>query len=105
MVKDFSKSILTEEIKKSKLIVLDFYAGWCGPCRSFSSTFEECALSMSKFAVFGKVNIDEQRDLAIEYKVSSIPTILIIKDGELVWNHVGAMDGEALKNKINFFIK
>lgn len=105
MVKEFSKNILAEEIKKSKLIILDFYAAWCGPCRSFSSIFEECALSMAKIAVFGKVNIDEQRDLAIEYKVSSIPTILIIQDGQLVWSYVGAMDSEALKNKINFFIK
>jgi thioredoxin len=105
MVRDFSKSILAEEIKKSGLIVLDFYAGWCGPCRSFSAIFEECALTMNKEAVFGKVNIDEQRDLAIEYKISSIPTVLIVKDGQLVWSHVGAVSLDVLKNKISFFTK
>lgn len=105
MVKDFSKNILTEEIKKNKLVILDFYAPWCGPCRSFSSIFEECALSMSNNAIFGKVNIDEQRDLAIEYKISSIPTVVVVKDGQLVWSHVGALSAEVLKSKISFFIK
>lgn len=105
MVKEFSKSFLATEMKKNSLIVLDFYAVWCGPCRTFGNTFSEVAAELSDIAIFGKVNIDEQRDLAVEYKVSSIPTIIIIKNGVLAWNHIGMIDATSLKNKIHFLLK
>lgn len=105
VIKEFSKNILTEEMKKDKLIVIDFYAVWCGPCKSFASVFELCAAEMSEYATFGKVNIDDHRDLAIEYKISSIPTLLIIKDGVPVWTQIGSLDLESLKSKIMVFTK
>ncbi len=101
MVREFSKQMLNDEIAKGSVIVLDFYAVWCGPCHSFESTFLQVATDMKDKAVFGKVNIDEHRDIAVMYRIASIPTILIIKAGEVVWQHIGTVDGSVLKNKIN----
>ena len=100
MVKEFSKQILQDEIAKGSIIVLDFYAIWCGPCNTFAPTFNQIAIDMGNVAVFGKVNIDEQRDIAILYRISSIPTILIIKNNEIMWQHIGTVDAILLKNKI-----
>jgi thioredoxin 1 len=105
MIKEFSKQSLSEEIKKNGIVVLDFHAVWCGPCKSFSSVFQKVADELNSVATFGKVNIDEQRDLAIEYKVSSIPNIVIIKSGVVMWQHIGTIDAEILKNKINALLK
>jgi thioredoxin 1 len=105
MIKEFSKQLLSEEIKKNNIIVLDFHAVWCGPCKSFSSVFNNVATELNSVATFGKINIDEQRDLAIEYKVSSIPTIIILKNGIVMWQHIGTVDAETLKNKINTLLK
>lgn len=100
MVQEFSKQLLTETIKNNNIIILDFYAIWCGPCKNFGNIFNEVAEEMKDIAIFGKVNIDEQRDLAIEYKISSIPNIIIIKNGTLMWQQIGSIDAETLKNKI-----
>lgn len=105
MIKEFSKQSLAEEIKKGGIIVLDFHAIWCGPCKSFGSVFEKAAEEMKEVATFGKINIDEQRDLAVEYKVSSIPNVVIIKNGVVMWQHIGTIDIELLKNKINTLLK
>lgn len=105
MIKEFSKQLLSEAIKKGGIIVLDFHAIWCGPCKSFSTIFEKIAEEMNGIAIFGKVNIDEHRDLAIEYKISSIPNIIILKDGIVMWQHIGIVDAELLKNKINTLLK
>jgi thioredoxin 1 len=104
MVQEFSKQLLTEKIKTDNIIVLDFYAIWCGPCKTFGNIFDEVAQEMKDFATFGKVNIDEQRNLAIEYKISSIPNIVIIKNGTLMWQQIGSIDAETLKNKIKTLI-
>ncbi len=105
MIKEFSKLSLSDEIKKGGIIILDFHAIWCGPCKKFSNIFEQTAEEMKDVATFGKVNIDEQRDLAIEYKISSIPNIVIIKNGVVVWQHLGGVSNETLKNKINTILK
>lgn len=105
MVKEFSKSLLSEEIKKNSVIVLDFYAIWCGPCRTFSQVFELVSEELKDVAIFGKINIDEQRDLAVQYKVSSIPNIIIIKNGDLIWTHIGMIEEAALQAKIKSIIK
>ncbi len=104
MIKEFSKELLTEEIKKNGIIVIDFHAIWCGPCKSFNSIFQKVAEDMQDKATFGKINIDEHRDLAIQYKVSSIPNIIIIKKGSVVWQNIGIVDAENLKKKINTLI-
>lgn len=101
MVTIFNKQSLDEAIEKNNLIIVDFFASWCGPCVSFAETFEEVAKKYVGVAMFGKVNIDESRDLAVKYRISSIPTIIIIKNHEVVWQHIGATDEKTLSSKID----
>lgn len=101
MVISFNKESLENAMQKNNIIVLDFYAIWCGPCVSFASTFEEVAKKYDGIAIFGKINIDESRDLAVKYRVSSIPTIIIIKNNQIVWQHIGSIDAKTLSEKID----
>lgn len=78
------------DIKNSdKTILLDFYADWCGPCRMVGPIVEEIAEENPQFLV-GKINVDEEPELASEYGVMSIPTLVVLKNGEVVSKSTGA---------------
>ncbi len=79
-----------EEIKNSeKTVLLDFYADWCGPCRMVSPFVEEIANEKTDILV-GKINVDEESELAAAFGVSSIPLLVVMKNGEIVNKSVGA---------------
>lgn len=79
-----------EKIRNSEgVVLLDFYADWCGPCRMVSPIIEEIAKERSDIKV-GKVNVDEERDLASEFSVFSIPTLVVLRDGKIVKQVTGA---------------
>ncbi len=80
---------------------IDFYADWCGPCKMMGPVFEEAAVNYDGKIKFGKINIDEQRNLAMEHKVMSIPTLLFIKDGQVADRVTGVIDATALKEKLD----
>ena len=78
------------EIKNSdKTVLLDFYADWCGPCRMVSPIVDEIANENPQYLV-GKINVDEQPELAAAFNVSSIPMLAVIKDGKMINQSVGA---------------
>jgi len=81
--------------------LVDFWAPWCGPCRMIAPVIEELAEDFDGKANICKVNTDEQQDLAVKFGVRSIPTILIMKDGEIAETMVGAASKEAFAEKIN----
>jgi len=85
----------TEVMNSDKPVLLDFWAAWCGPCRMVSPIVDEIALEHPEIKV-GKVNVDDESELAIKFKVISIPTLFVIKDGQITNSVSGALP----KNKI-----
>ena len=78
-----------EELKNKKLVFVDFWASWCGPCMVFSPTFQAVALKYQDKAEFMKCDVDQEQDLAVEYGVMSIPSVLVYSYGKLVDKFVG----------------
>jgi len=90
-----------EVIKSDVPVIVDFWAAWCGPCRMIAPVLDELAETYAGKVKIGKVNVDENRELAGRYRVMSIPTILMIKDGEVVNQQVGAMGKDQLASAID----
>ena len=86
-----TKSNFDQEVRQSKTPVLvDFWASWCGPCRMLSPLVDEIAEERSDIKVC-KINIDEEQELAVEYGVMSIPTLMVFRDGKAAATSVGAV--------------
>lgn len=82
-----------EVIKSEKTVLLDFWAEWCGPCRMLSPTVDEIAQERGDIKV-GKINVDDEPELAERFGIMSIPTLVIVKDGEIVEQSVGVRPKE-----------
>ena len=88
-------------LKSDKPVMVDFWATWCGPCRMVGPIMDELHKDFDAKAVVGKVNIDEQNDIAMKYGIRNIPTVLIFKNGEIVDKQVGAAPKSAYESKLN----
>lgn len=105
MIKVINSSEFNENIEgKSGVTVVDFFATWCGPCKFLSPVFESLSEEMNDNAKFVKVDIDQSIDLADKYQVSSVPTVVIMKDGVEVDRSVGFVPKDTLKKKINAYV-
>ena len=89
-----------EVVQRYPLMVVDCWAAWCGPCRMVAPVLEELARDYKGKIVFGKLNVDLNREVASEYGIMSIPTLLIFKGGQLVDQVIGAMPRSMLEPKI-----
>ena len=89
-----------EELTSKGLVLIDFWATWCGPCRMLGPVLDQVADEMGDEAVVGKINIDEEQDLAVKFGVRSIPALFILKDGEVVESFVGVKDKSTLVNSL-----
>lgn len=90
MAKTITKANFKKEVVESdKPVLLDFWASWCAPCRMLSPAIEQLSEQYSGRAVIGKVNIDEERELAERFGVMSIPSVFVIKDGKVLESAVG----------------
>lgn len=88
-----------EVLKSDKKVLVDFWASWCGPCRMLSPIIDEVAKSTDKVKI-GKVNVDEESDLATKFAVMSIPTLILFENGKPVKQIVGVQSKEAILKMI-----
>jgi thioredoxin 1 len=88
-----------EVVAKSEIVLVDFWAGWCAPCRAFAPTFER-ASEKHPDIVFGKVNTEVAQELAGAFQIRSIPTLMILKEGAIVFAQPGALPPAALEELI-----
>jgi thioredoxin 1 len=90
-----------EVISSKKPILVDFWASWCGPCQMIAPIVEEISNELSERIEVGKINVDEQPEIAIKYDVMSIPTLILFKDGKVVNTIIGYHSKEEILDFIN----
>ena len=91
----FNQESFDKALKEGKLMMVDFWASWCGPCKMLAPVIDDLAGQYAGKAVVGKVNVDEEQELAIRYGVMSIPTVIFFKDGKEIDRKVGVMPAGA----------
>ena len=84
-----------EVLQSDRTVLVDFWASWCGPCRALAPTIDEIAQEHGEIEV-GKVNVDEEQELARQYRIMSIPTLLVFRNGEMVRREVGGRSKEEI---------
>ena len=99
IIKANSQNFEEEVIKSEKIVLVDFYADWCGPCKMLSPIIDEVAEENDDIKVV-KVNVDDSQDLAMKYQVMSIPTLVVIKNGSEINRSVGLIDKSQVANLI-----
>lgn len=101
MAKIINTSQFRGDVEESNgIVVVDFFATWCGPCKMLAPVFEELGNEMQNEAKFVKVDIDQSLEIAQQFNISTVPTMMIFKDGKPVESLVGFMPKEKLKDKV-----
>jgi len=91
-------------VSATKPVIVDVFAPWCGPCMQVKPIFAQLAAELEQSYIFAQLNVDEERELAIQYSITSIPTFLFIKNNKVVGKETGYMGKETLKEKISAYL-
>ena len=100
MILHFDEKTFDEAVNGDKPVLVDFWATWCGPCRMLAPVIEEIANEYAGKVKVGKVNVDDERELALEYGVSSIPTVMVFQNGEVKETSVGYRPKEEIEQML-----
>ena len=104
-VKHFKTADFVQTVGNEPLVMVDFWADWCGPCKMLSPVIEEIGAQYQGRALVGKVNVDEEPELARQFGVMQIPTVVFLKDGKEVARKVGAMPAGVFTDVLDQYLK
>jgi len=93
-----------EVIRSDKPVLIDFWAAWCGPCRMVAPIIDSIAAEYNGKAKVGKINVDEQNELAEQFKIMSIPTLIVFKNGKIAESVMGARSKESIADMLNKYL-
>lgn len=105
MIQYFNKENFDENIKLNTVVLVDFYADWCGPCKSLHPILEQTVEKIGNKAVVAKVNVDSNPELASRFGVRSIPALFYFKNGEVVQNTTGLVQSNEIVQKLEALVK
>ncbi|QVQ50334.1 thioredoxin [Spiractinospora alimapuensis] len=97
---ELTKDNFDEQLTNNDFVLIDFWAGWCGPCRQFAPVYEQASDQHSDI-VFAKVDTEDQQELAASFDITSIPTLMVVRDRTVIYNQAGALPADALENLIS----
>ena len=96
---ELTQANFEETVNKNPMVIIDFWAPWCGPCKGFAPVYEKAAETHPD-VVFAKVNTDEQQELAGSFNIRSIPTLVVFREKVILFQQAGALPGNALEQVI-----
>jgi thioredoxin len=96
---ELTKDNFEKTVNENPMVIVDFWAPWCGPCRGFAPVYEKASETHGD-VVFAKVNTDEQQELASAFKIQSIPTLMVFREKVILFQQAGALPGQALEQVI-----
>ena len=99
-IETLTQHTITDALRQEGLLVIDFWAPWCGPCRTMAPQFERAAQLRPQYR-FAKVNVDEQPTVANAFQIRSIPTLVVISDGEVIGAYPGVVGAEPLVDALD----
>ncbi|MCG9794086.1 thioredoxin [Flavobacterium algicola] len=105
MIQHLDKSNFDTTVNNNQVVLVDFFADWCGPCKALHPTLEELALDFDGKAIISKINVDENPELAAQFKVRSIPALFYFKNGEIVGTQNGVHSKSVISSHLNSILK
>ena len=104
-VKIITKDTFEETINCGKTVLVDFFATWCGPCKMIKPVLEELKKKMGNKIIILKIDIDKNISLSSEYRIQSVPTLVLWKQGEIIWRQSGALSLNELEQVLSSYIR